>query len=58
MKTIIIDLPDNYADAICVTAIGNSGFSINIANRVFDLKEGTYLSNDGTQWKQEKVGAE
>ena len=59
MKTIIIDLPDDYADAISVTAIGIiTGITTNVTTHAFDLKKGTYLSNDGNGWKQEKVGAE
>lgn len=57
MKRLVIDLPDDYADAVTITAIGHTAkIANNVTNvicKAFDLDSGTHFSFNGKEWEQE-----
>ena len=57
MKKVTIELPDNYADVLAVTAIGREGAKIiNVMTNAFDLDKGIYMEYNGGKWIQHRGG--
>lgn len=55
MKQIIIELPENYANVLSITAVGGACTSeIKVTTGAFDLSKGTFIKYDGAKWLQEK----